>query len=246
MLGLNVTTIWAYAPFYTAAEWEDRRTGQPYRPPPMYSHRALHWLVYRSFDGGHYHSQTWVYNDCIFRHRHEAEFILVADADEFLHFHSARVTDFFTWLKSVTPADTVGTCGMVTEQNEYSAVRCKRLVYHPINAAVGQEHNRSIAFHGVQYEKGNVFNASFVLPQKVYEVRCPKGKYCRTKCAVRPLGVIVYHVHYPWPGYTHPAFKKEQNLPRDQFLLLHHRCIVGKEWGSGLLHVSHTLTERTA
>lgn len=134
----------------------------------------------------------------------------------------------------------------VTEPSEYSPVRCKRHLHRPINAPVGQEHKTSVGYHGVQYDRGNLFNASLVLRQKVYDVPCPKGNYCRTKCAVRPLAVIVYHVHYPWPGYTHPAFKKEQYLPREQFMFLHHRCIVGKEWGSGLLHVSHTLTERSA
>lgn len=110
---LNVSAVWAYAPFYTKTEWIDHRTGQAYRPPTMLSQRALHWTVYRTITRGHYHSQTWVYNDCLFRHRHEAEFILIADADEFLHFHAAPVSDLFAWLNHVTPPDVVGTCGLV-------------------------------------------------------------------------------------------------------------------------------------
>lgn len=112
-LAFNVSAVHAYAAMYGKAEWKRKRFGMPYRPLELYMQSRLHWKVYFPLEDAHYHSQYWLYNDCLFRHRYEAAFLLFIDVDERLHFRQGRVPDLHTWLSHVTPADGAGVCGQV-------------------------------------------------------------------------------------------------------------------------------------
>lgn len=112
-LAYNVSVLHAYAAMYSKAEWKRKRFGMPYRPLELYMQRKLHWKVYLPLEDAHYHSQYWMNNDCLFRHRHEAEFLLFIDVDERLHFREGRVPNLYAWLSKMIPANGTGVCGQV-------------------------------------------------------------------------------------------------------------------------------------
>eukprot|EP00884_Botryococcus_braunii_P006115 jgi/Botrbrau1/15504/Bobra.43_2s0121.1 len=255
MMGHNVSAVHAYATMYTREVWERKRFGQPYRPPDLYMLSKLHWRVYVPYEDAHYHSQYWLYNDCLFRHRQSADFLLFIDADEFLHFRGREVPDLHSWLANVVPPHSVGVCGRIPETEGYGSVPCRRLMYRPMNVPLEEQQLQRAGYEGVQYTPLNI-NISSVLPDPVYRGTCDAstlqgivrkgGKACHTKCAVRPTGVLVYHVHYPWPGYLEPGWEGPDLLPREELLIIHQRCIQGKHWGAGHTDVAARLKESTS
>lgn len=119
----------------------------------------------------------------------------------------------------------------------YELVRCWRQKYRPVNVPLDNATHHAPLFEGLRYDPVTVPTE---VPEAFYrQPNCDPYVYhtkptkCHVKCAVRPLAVQVYNVHYPWPGYLTPGWSREVILRHDQFAILHQKCKQGKTWGAG-------------
>eukprot|EP00884_Botryococcus_braunii_P001450 jgi/Botrbrau1/11305/Bobra.0038s0067.2 len=223
----GIAGIHAYVPLYDQDQpvAKELGQGQPYRRPPLLMHHLLSWLTYKPVPRSDYHAQRLIYNDCIYRHRHLYDFIVVMDSDEFIYFHpEANYTETLRgWMLRNTNEDSAGLC---FQEYESPPVRCYHHLNRPINRISKQEQEEKVHY-SIRY-KGYKMNKEMSGPLPAPLKTCTDRELCRLKCVVRPLAVRAYNVH--GPQHLEEGWEACADVDPALALYKHIRCKGGGAW----------------
>jgi Glycosyltransferase family 92 len=132
----KVKKVYMYAAEYTDDEWKEAGYPTPYYPPVLFTHHLVDWMIYKPVRGVFSHSHILTNNDCLKRHRYEADFLAFYDTDEFLVFPKSPPKDLLTWLLEKTPPKGAGVCTSVRALS-FSLKICMLGIIMPRGSQVG-------------------------------------------------------------------------------------------------------------
>lgn len=109
---MGVQRVYAYPALYRPEEWEALQVGLPFVRPRPFAHHLVQWELYKPVAGAQYHSQVLLYNDCLYRNRRRAGFLVFMDSDEVIDFPGTQnpTRNLLSWLQATVPARSAGVC----------------------------------------------------------------------------------------------------------------------------------------